>query len=270
MDSFLQQIHIPQVNTSNWVPKQPQITEKTLFSHSFEIFSDKVYFEFVSFSENGEFVAPNNATLAIVFLQGGNGKKISDASADKSLEIQIAQWDDMGNNGSYTLSDNKGDKLYAGVGGGNWDRIWNRVTVYATYTYAVDARNNGWTSSFGKYKSVLGGHSNRGAVKMQLHLTNQNKTWTRRTFHDNGYSSIGNIWDEYMDTPTTGEIGFTIVRLQPNEVVPISVGSGGHVIVSYLNILKNSKGKTIDLHNASINDVIEHIPISKPIPTIPN
>lgn len=72
-----------------------------------------------------------------------------------------------------------------------------------------------------------------------------------------------------MDTPTTGEIGFTIVRLQPNEVVTISVGSGGHVSVSYLKTLKDSKGRNIDLDNASVNDVIGHIPILKASTTKP-
>ncbi len=248
-----------------WNPREKKHSLNTNTTITYEAPSDMAYFKSQTFKENGKFVAPDNygrGTFAIVYLRGGSGKKIDTHSHWSNLYF-------YGPNEGFTygyhaISDGTGDTIEMHAfhnSNGYKTRKYKKIR----YGYSKDIRN-GEPSSFGEYKSVLGGLSNNGIVRRQLHTT----TWVGTGFlkpnsswHD-VWGPVGMIYDKWKSEPTKGDESFWVGYLKPNQEVNIMVGSGGVVIVNYIAGLKDNQGNIIEDGKPTVNNIVAHIPITEP------
>ena len=242
-----------------WQLRKNQHDLKANLTTTYHAPSDRAFWTFESFKESGEFVAPSNdgnGTLALVFLRGGDGKKHREYHWTSERHIKSwkdGRWVEYRDHMSHF-----GFNIHAVV---NHD---NNRDAWLQEFYAKDIQN-GEPSSFGEYKSVLGGLSNNGIYARRIHGRNisYSRGWVgfrthRREGHE--YSEVHQLADIYTSEPTRGEEGFVIVKLKPNQVVPVTVGSGGEVIVNYINCIKDYKGNIVESNKASVNNIIAHIP----------
>lgn len=247
---------------TEWIPKKPSVFKTLKFEN--ESINPSDYYAPVckSYTENGIFQAGSNGCVVFVLCVGGHG-----------YGTHTKGW---GNYYDSTWS----NPVYGWQIDDNTD---HNTQLYNFRLQRRDYKHNppasvASPSTFGSYLS-----SNAGLnIKNDTITQYQNyRTWTIRGWASGWDWGSGQIRErqeqQWITTSsgefngnlvgTSGEIKFGVFKLNPNEVVNISVGSGaikGHVDMVYFE-LRNGNDETITKPSQP-NDVIAGIPLPAPTP----
>ena len=246
-----------------WIPKKPSVFKTLKFENESVNPSDYYAPVCKSYTENGIFQAGDNGCVVFVLCVGGHGYGTQQKTWG---EWSSTGWSDP--HGGWQTDDNCEHKI----------SIHNNFARRRNYLHK--ALSQATSSSFGSYLSANAGLSvDNSATRYQIYRQWDLHGWASSWDWGSGQWRCGlnettthNIINNYDGNlvGTNGEIKFGVFKLNPNEVVNISVGSGaikGHVDIVYFE-LRNGNDEAITKPSQP-NDVIAGIPLPAPTPPPP-
>ncbi|WP_104747394.1 hypothetical protein [Helicobacter bilis] len=248
---------------TEWIPKKPSVFKTLKFEN--ESINPSDYYAPVckSYTENGIFQAGSKGCVVFVLCVGGHGYGTQQKTWG---EWSSTGWSDP--HGGWQTDDNCEYKI----------SIHNKIARRRNYLHK--ALSQATSSSFGSYLSANAGLSvDNSATRYQIYRQWDMHGWAsiwdwgsgrwRYGLNETTTHNIINNYDGNL-VGTSGEIKFGVFKLNPNEVVNISVGEGfikGHVDIVYFE-LRNGNDEAITKPSQP-NDVIAGIPLPAPTPPPP-
>lgn len=248
---------------TEWIPRKPSVFKTLKFEN--ESINPSDYYTPVckSYTENGIFQAGSKGCVVFVLCVGGHGYGTQQKTWG---EWSSTGWSDP--HGGWQTDDNCEHKI----------SIHNKIARRRNYLHK--ALSQATSSSFGSYLSANAGLSvDNSATRYQIYRQWDMHGWAsiwdwgsgrwRYGLNETTTHNIINNYDGNL-VGTSGEIKFGVFKLNPNEVVNISVGEGfikGHVDIVYFE-LRNGNDEAITKPSQP-NDVIAGIPLPAPTPPPP-
>lgn len=249
---------------TEWIPKKPSVFKTLKFENESVNPSDYYAPVCKSYTKNGIFQAGSNGCVVFVLCVGGHGYGTLSGRWSGYYEWT---WSDPVRGWQTDDQTDTRTQFY--------DKRLRRQDFVHRADGAV-----AHPSSFGRYLSANAGLSIQDTTTRYELL----RTWTIRGWASGWDWGSGQIRErqeqQWITTSsgefngnlvgTSGEIKFGVFKLNPNEVVNISVGSGaikGHVDIVYFE-LRNGNDETITKPSQP-NDVIAGIPLPAPTPPPP-
>ena len=245
---------------TEWIPKKPSVFKTLKFEN--ESINPSDYYAPVckSYTENGIFQAGSKGCVVFVLCVGGHGYGTQQKTWG---EWSSTGWSDP--HGGWQTDDNCEHKI----------SIHNKIARRRNYLHK--ALSQATSSSFGSYLSANAGLSvDNSATRYQIYRQWDMHGWAsiwdwgsgrwRYGLNETTTHNIINNYDGNL-VGTSGEIKFGVFKLNPNEVVNISVGEGfvkGHVDIVYFE-LRNGNDEAITKPSQP-NDVTAGIPLPAPTP----
>lgn len=246
---------------TEWIPKKPSVFKTLKFEN--ESINPSDYYAPVckSYRENGIFQAGDNGCVVFVLCVGGHGYGTLSGRWSGYYEWT---WSDPVR--GWQTDDQTHHRT----------QFYNKRLRRQDFVHRADGAV-AHPSSFGRYLSANAGLSIQDTTtRYELF-----RTWTIRGWASSWDWGSGQIRErqeqQWITTSsgefngnlvgTSGEIKFGVFKLNPNEVVNISVGSGaikGHVDIVYFE-LRNGNDEAITKPSQP-NDVIAGIPLPAPTP----
>lgn len=249
---------------TEWIPKKPSVFKTLKFENESVNPSDYYAPVCKSYTKNGIFQAGSNGCVVFVLCVGGHGYGTLSGRWSGYYEWT---WSDPVRGWQTDDQTDTRTQFY--------DKRLRRQDFVHRADGAV-----AHPSSFGRYLSANAGLSIQDTTTRYELL----RTWTIRGWASGWDWGSGQIRErqeqQWITTSsgefngnlvgTSGEIKFGVFKLNPNEVVNISVGSGaikGHVDIVYFE-LRNGNDEAITKPSQP-NDVIAGIPLPAPTPPPP-
>lgn len=249
---------------TEWIPRKPSVFKTLKFENESVNPSDYYAPVCKSYTENGIFQAGSKGCVVFVLCVGGHG--YGTLSGRWSGYYQWTWSDPVRGWQTDDQTDNR-------------TQFYNKRLRRQDFVHRADGAV-AHPSSFGRYLSANAGLSIQDTTTRYELL----RTWTIRGWAsglDWGSGQIRERQEQQWITTssgefngnlvgTSGEIKFGVFKLNPNEVVNISVGKGfikGHVDIVYFE-LRNGNDEAITKPSQP-NDVIAGIPLPAPTPPPP-
>ncbi|MDY5950070.1 MAG: hypothetical protein SPJ16_02590, partial [Helicobacter sp.] len=257
---------------TEWIPKKPSVFKTLKFEN--ESINPSDYYAPVckSYTENGIFQVGDNGCVVFVLCVGGHGYGTDTKGFGGAFPVAftnpVGGWQ-IRTNASHGVGNGVNHKFEA----------HNKSSTQNNYIHNPPA-SVASPSTFGSYLSSNAGLSieantiTNKQIYRQWLCTGWDGWWAigdryKRSYWANETQNVklsSGAYDGNL-VGTSGEVKFGVFKLNPNEVVNISVGEGfikGHVDIVYFE-LRNGNDEAITKPSQP-NDVIAGIPLPAPTP----